>query len=225
VEIAKLVLEYLKSVVSWPLVAVFSLLFFQKEIRALLQQIVELIGSIKKIEISSGKVAIERQISQQVIHELQRRISQSESAVEESKSKAERELEFSAPTGGYSTEYRAIFVVASITNRTNQADQVVAWKLVFPEYDIELEPTPAPLNIVSPVRRWSESTVEIPANRFIQGTLFFRGRDVLQQALQAAPLEPLLARLSATTLHEKKLESKVKVYLLSTLQQNPSLDP
>lgn len=211
-EIAKLVLDYLKAVVVWPLVAVFSIWFFRKEVHTVLERLADLIDRVKKANFAG----LSLEMYERMANQAKPRISQGGSATE---------LELSASVGGYSTEYRAIFVVVGITNRTDEADQVVEWKLHFPDEAVELEPSPAPPNIVSPVRRWSESTVEIPANRFIQGTLFFRGRDVLQQALQAAPLEPLVARLSATTLHEKKLESQVKVYLLSTLQQNPALDP
>jgi hypothetical protein len=209
VEIAKLVLDFLKAVLVWPLVAAFSIWLFRKEVRILLARLVGVVDRIKKADFPG----VSLELSELLASQAKPKISQTEPTPE---------LELSASTGGYSIDYRAIVIVVGITNRTDKADQVLGWRLSLPSEHLELAPSPAPPNTLPKIPWWSAPTIEIPPNKFIQGTLFFRGRDTLQVDL---PKEPVLGRLTANTLHGKELVSDVKVYRLSTLQQNPSLDP
>jgi hypothetical protein len=207
-DIAKLVLDYIKAILVWPLITIISIWIFRKEMRVLLEHLAGLIDRIKKADFAGVSLALSDRLAGEVVPHP----SQSESATQ---------LEFSASTGGYSTDYRAIFIVVGITNRTQEADQVVEWKFSIPSEHVELDPGPAPSNILPEIPMWSATLVDIPPHKFIRGTLFFRGRGVLPEVL---PHEPLLGRLTARTLYGKELSSEVKVYSLSTLQQNPPLD-
>jgi hypothetical protein len=206
-EITKLALEYLRAILVWPLVAALALWFFRKEVCMLLVRLADVIDRIKKADFAGVSLELSELASQATP-----KVARSEQAPD---------LELSASTGGYSTDYHAIIVVLGIANRGEKPDQVVAWKLTFDSQHLELEPGPAPANVRSTPAWWRPPTVEIPPNRFIQGTLFFHGRDALQEDL---PREPLLGRLTARTLHGKDLASDLRVYRLSTLRENPSLD-
>jgi hypothetical protein len=205
VEVSKLILDYVKAMV-WPLVVVFSICLFRKNIEVL-------IGRIKKFDTFGVSV----EVGESMVSEAKPKAIGEPPA----KSESQAEIELSVSTGGYSSDYRAIFLVVGITNRGNESDQVITWKLYFQSQDVELEPTPAPPNLVSGVPWWPSPLVKIPANEFVQGGLFFRGRKALQEGL---PKEPLSGKLVAKTLHGKELTQDVKVYRLSTLQQNPALD-
>jgi len=125
------------------------------------------------------------------------------------------DISLSVSSGAYSTDYRAIFLVAGIANPTNQPDQVVNWTLSFPKLGIELEPTPAPHNLIGGVPWWPSPMVKLPTNELIQGSLYFRGTGVLAEGL---PEEPLHGRVTATTLHGKTLTHDVEIYRMATLQ-------
>jgi len=208
VDTAKLVLDYFKAIVVWPLVAAFTIYLFRKEIRTVLARLADALERIRKADFLGISLAL----SQQMVSEATPKVSESKPALE---------LELSTSAGGYSKDYRAILIVVGIANRSDKADQVISWKLSFPSIAVELDPTAAPPSTIPPKPWWSAPNVEIQPNKFVQGTLFFRGRDALQDGL---PDEPLLGRLTARTLHGKELAKDVKVYYLLTLQRNPSLD-
>jgi hypothetical protein len=207
VDIAKLVLDYVKALIAWPLVAVLSILLFRREVCTLLSRLADVIDRIKKAGIPGFSVELFDSMTNQ---------AKPESLM----SKQGSAFELSVSTGGYSEDYRAIIVVVGITNRTDKPNQVVKWKLRIPSENLELEPTAPPPNTVPTVPWWSSPAVDVPPNKLIQGTLFFRGRNALQAGL---PKEPLVARLTATTLNEE-WEKETKIYKLLTLQQNPALD-
>lgn len=202
VEYVKLIPDYLRAVISWPLVVVFVVVLFRKEIRGILSRVMELLERIKKVGVSSLSV----ELVDRLRGESARKISQDDN----------RPLELSVSEGGYSNDYRAIIVVASIANRGEKEEQVISWKLSFPSERIELEPSAAPSNTLPAIPWWPTPTADIPANKLTQGTLFFRGRGGLQTGL---PREPLVGNLTAETLHGDRLSSDVEVYKLSTLQK------
>jgi hypothetical protein len=198
-EIAKLILDYIKTLV-WPIVVMASVFLFRKKIESLIDRI----KAVKFREFSAelGEVMIS-----------------------EARPKATREplekIELAVSTGGYSEQYRAIFLVVGIANREGTTDQIVSWQLSVPSLGVELEPTPAPPNLVPGVPWWESPLIELPPNKFVQGSLFFKGKKTLQDGL---PQEPLAGRLLAKTLRGRELSRDVMVYRLSTLQANPSLD-
>jgi hypothetical protein len=209
VEIAKLVLGYLNALIAWPIVAVFSIWLYRKEVRVLLTRLAEVIDKIKTAGFPGFTVELFDQMAKQA--------KPSGSRGEQG---SELKLELSVSTGGYSDDYRAIVVVAGIANRTDRPEQVVKWELRFPSEDLKLEPTAPPPNTYTPISWWSSPIVDVPANKLIQGTLFFRGQGAFQAGL---PHEPLHACLIATTLNEE-LKRDTMIYKLSTLRQNPHLD-
>jgi hypothetical protein len=206
-DIAKLTLEYLKALASWPIVVFILVLFFNKQIRALIVALLALIDRIKKIEAFGLSIAAEERLIKEATPALpapQTDIGQ------------ENSIELSVSSGAYSMDYRAIFLVAGLANRTERPDQVVAWKLSFPSLNIELEPTAAPHNLVGRLPWWSSPLVKLPPNEFVQGTLYFRGVGVLAEGLIQ---EPLPAKLTATTLYGKLLShNAVQIYKMTTLQ-------
>jgi hypothetical protein len=209
VEISKLLLEYFKVIVTWPLVATFSILLFRKELCGLLTQLGDVLSRINKADFPGISLDLSERMA-------------SQAKPKPSPGQSPPDFELSASLGGYSTEKRGIFIVVGIANRSGKPDQVLEWKLSFPVEPLNLEPSPFPGNIVSTVALWSDPNIEIPANRFVQGELFFRGRGSLEQG--ALPKEPLLGRITARTLHGHELTSDVRVYYLNTLRQNPSLE-
>jgi hypothetical protein len=192
----KLVLEYLKVLLSWPVAVAFILFLFRKELRSLLDR-------IKKLD----AFGISAELGEQLVSEAK--------PTPQADAQAASEIDLSVSTGGYSNDYHAIFLVVGITNRTDKPDQVISWRLSFPSLNIELEPTAAPHNLVGGVPWWPSPLVELPPNKFIQGSLFFRGKGPLAESL---PDEPLHGRIVAETLHRKKLSQEVEVYRLATLQ-------
>lgn len=213
-EIAKAILEYTR-VLAWPFLALLAACLFTREIRALLQGLAGLLDRIKTVAWGEFRVEVAERLARG-----QRARLSVEAGREGQHGKPLPELELLAPTGAYSRDYRAIFVVASIVNRTERADQVLTWRLGLPSISLDLEPNPAPPQLVSSVPFWSDPYVQASADKNTQGQLFFRSRGALQQGL---PEEPLRGHLTATTLHGRKLACEVKVYRLTTLQENPSL--
>jgi hypothetical protein len=198
----KVVLEFLKVLISWPVVAVIGMLRFQKQIRALVEEIRSLLGRIKKLDVFGVSVEVAEQLLQ-------------EAKPSRQKKGAGSDIELSVSSGAYSTDYRAIFVVVGIANRGDRPDQVVSWQLSFPNLNIELEPTLAPHNLVGGVPWWPSPLVKLPPDELVQGSLFFRGRGTLNEGL---PDEPLRGKVVAGTLHGKTLSQDVEVYRLATLQ-------
>ncbi|HEY6465282.1 MAG TPA: hypothetical protein VIY69_04775 [Candidatus Acidoferrales bacterium] len=201
VEIAKLIPEYLRAVISWPLVAIVALLLFQRQIRRVVDHLIAAIERIRQIDVAGITVVLER-LKGEVVPK------------EESK-----KLELTVSTGAYSTDHRGVFLEVGIANRTDESDQVLEWKLSFEAERAELTPTRPRANLLTQVPWWDLPTADIPANKFVQGTLFFPGSGL------AACLnrEPVLGRLTARTFHRHELSSDVKVYLMTTLQKNPNL--
>jgi len=131
----------------------------------------------------------------------------------------EEKLELTVSTGAYSTDHRGVFFEVGIANRTDQADQVLAWKLSFESQRMELTPTRPFANLSLQVPWLDLPTAEIPAQKFVQGTLFFPGSGLAA----CMNREPLSGRLTARTFRRHELTSDVKVYLMTTLQKNPDL--
>ncbi|HWZ43206.1 MAG TPA: hypothetical protein VNW97_07000 [Candidatus Saccharimonadales bacterium] len=208
-ELAKLTLEYVKAI-TWPLIAVISIFVFRKSIEAL-------ISRITKVDVLGVSAELGEVLKNQAVP----KALTTAHATPNDKKGAGPDLEFAVSTGGYSNDYRAIFLVIGIANKGSVDDQVVEWKLHFPSMDVELEPAAAPANLVPGVPWWPSPLVKIHANEFVQGSLFFRGRKIL---LDELPQEPLSGRLTARTLHGKELSHDVVVYRLSTLRANPALD-
>jgi hypothetical protein len=209
--LANVILEYIK-VLAWPLIVIVSLILFRKDI-------VTVIHRISKFDI----FGVSAELRERLVEEATPAPSASPKSASNStnlEEQAEKDIELSASTGAYSSDYRAILLVIGITNRGDKPDQVVSWKLHFPALDIELEPTSAPANLIPGIPWWASPLVKIPANEFIQGSLFFRGRKALQHAL---PTEPLAGELTAHTLRGQTLSRVVTVYSLSTLQAEPGL--
>lgn len=208
---ANIVLEYVKALV-WPLTVIFSLILFRKDIAAVIDR-------IRKVDIFGVSAELREKLVEEAKPEIPIR-HEATSNVPNLKEETEEDIELSVSTGAFSNDYRAILLVIGIANRANNADQVVSWKLHFPSLSIELEPTPAPANLIPGIPWWASPLVKIPGNEFVQGSLFFRGRKALQHGL---PTEPLAGELTARTLMGRTLSRAVTVYNLSTLQANPGL--
>ena len=199
---AKMTLELLKVLISWPAVAVIGLLVFRKQIGALVESIRSLLDRTKKFH----AFGVSAELGEQLLKEAKPSLQIEGAAAD---------MELSVSSGAYSTDYRAIFLVAGIANRGDQPDQVVSWQLSFPVLSIELEPTPAPHNLVGGVPWWSSPLVKLPPHELVQGSLFFRGKGALEEGLSA---EPLRGKVVAGTLHGKTLSKDVGIYRLATLQ-------
>ncbi len=189
-------LEYLRVVISWPVVTAFSLFLFRRELGSLLDRI---------LRVNAFGVSIE----------LGERLASEARPSPARSPKGQEPMEMSVSSGAYSRDYRALFVVVGLANRTGQPDQVVKWRLTFEPLNLELEPTSAPPNLVGGVPWWSSPMVRLPPNEFIQGSLYFRGTGPLANGL---PTEPLSGTLVAETLHGERLSQQVQVYWLATLQ-------
>lgn len=198
----KMSLEYLKVLATWPFVVFIAVLIFNRQIRALLVGLRSLLDRIKKVEGFGMSAELSEQLLKQAVP-----APQLEAAAPG--------VELSVSAGAYSTDYRAIFVIAGIANRTNEPDQVVRWKLSFPKLNIELEPTPAPHNLIGGVPWWPSPMVRLPPGELVQGSLYFRGIGVLAEGL---PEEPLHGKVTAITLHGKTLTQDVEIFQLATLQ-------
>ncbi len=205
-DIAKLTLEFVKVLFSWPVVVIIAGLVFIKQIRALLEGLRTLLDRIKKVD--AFGVSAE-------VGELMRKEAKPDPQIEA----AQTSIELSASTGAYSIDYRAIFLVAGLSNPTDQPDQIVTWKLSFPTLNIDLEPTPAPHNLIGGVPWWPSPLVKLPPNELVQGSLYFRGVGVLAEGL---PEEPLHGTVTATTLHGKTLSQPLEIYRMATLQARAS---
>jgi hypothetical protein len=199
---AKVTLEFVKVLFSWPVVAVVVLLAFREQIRSLLDGLRFLVDRIKKVD----AFGISAELGEQLLKE-----AKPAPQIEATHSG----IELSVSSGAYSTDHRAIFLVAGLANPTDQPDQVVTWKLGFPTLNIELEPTRAPHNLIGGVPWWHSPMVKLPPNELVQGSLYFRGVGVLAEGL---PEEPLNGTVAATTLHGKILSQPVEVYRIATLQ-------
>ena len=145
-DIAKLALEFTKALLSWPVVTIVGLLVFRIQIVALLDALRSLIDRIKKVD----AFGVSAEVGEQLLQEA-KPAPLLEAAPER--------VALSVSSGAYSTDYRAIFIVASLSNPTEQADQVVSWKLRFPTLSIELAPTPAPSNLIGGVPWWPSGLV------------------------------------------------------------------
>lgn len=208
---ANVILEYIK-VLAWPLTVIFSLSLFRKDIAIVIHR-------ISKVDI----FGVSAELREKLVEEATPTMSAGTKSASNSanmEEQAEKNIELSASTGAYSSDYRAILLVIGITNRGDKADQVVSWKLHFPALNVELEPTSAPANLIPGIPWWASPLVKIPANEFIQGSLFFRGRKTLQHGL---PTEPLAGELTARTLTGHTLSRVVTVYSLSALQAERGL--
>jgi hypothetical protein len=194
-EVVKEVLEYLRVVISWPVLIAFSLLLLRRQLCSLLDR-------IKKVD-AFGQSFEFFDIGRYQANEA--KPSPADQAA----------IEMSVSSGAYSRDYRALFVVVGLSNRTNQQDQVIQWRLTFESLNLELEPTSAPPNLVGGVPWWSSPMVKLPPNEFIQGSLYFRGTGPLAEGL---PTEPLRGTVAVETLHGKQLSQPVRVYWLATLQ-------
>jgi hypothetical protein len=175
-EIAKLVLDYLKVLATWPFIGLIVVLIFNRPIRALLTGLGGLVDRVKKVE----AFGISAEIGEQLLREANPTRKKIEGPASE--------ISLSVASGAYSTDYRAVILVAGISNSTDQPDQVLSWSLRFPRQNIELEPTPAPPNLVGGVPWWPSPLVKLPANELTQGSLFFRGTGVLADGLPEEPL-------------------------------------
>jgi hypothetical protein len=201
-DFAKMTLEFVKVLVSWPAVALVGLLVFRNEIRALVESIRSLLDRIKKLD----AFGVSADVGERLLKEAKPSLDVGAAAPD---------IELSASSGAYSTDYRAIFLVVGIANRGDQQDQVVSWQLSFPALNIGLEPTPAPHSLVGGVPWWASPMVKLPPHEFVQGSLFFRGKGALGEGL---PEEPLHGKVLAATLHGKTLSRDVAIYRLATLQ-------
>ena len=199
---AKMTLEFVKVLISWPVVVVIGLLIFRKQIRALVEGIRSLLDRVKKLDAFGVSAEVGEQLLKEAKPSLQ---------IEGSAS----EIELSVSSGAYSTDYRAIVLVVGIANRGDQPDQVVNWQLSFQALNIELEPTPAPHNLIGGVPWWASPLVKLPPHELVQGSLFFRGKGSLEEGLSE---EPLHGKVVAGTLHGKTLSRDVEIYRLATLQ-------
>jgi hypothetical protein len=200
-ESVKITLELLR-LISWPIVTILALIVFHKQIRSVLEGIRPLLDRIKKAD----AFGISVELAEQLVNE-----AKPSPQVEASLS----DIELSVSTGAYSTDYRAIFLVVGLSNRTEQSDQVITWQLSFPSLGIQLGPTAAPQNLGGGVPWLASPMVKLPANELVQGSLFFKGKGAIAEAI---PEEPLRGRVDAETLHGKKLSQDVEIYRLTTLQ-------
>jgi|SRR5579871_2474675 len=189
-------LEYLRVVISWPVVAALALFLFRKELRSLLDRVNK-----------ANAFGVSIELGERLANEAKPSPTDSVGG--------QTTIEMSVSSGAYSRDYRALFVVVGLANRTSQQDQVIKWKVKFESLNLELEPTSAPPNLVGGVPWWSSPMVTLPPHEFVQGTLFFRGTGPLREGL---PTEPLRGMLFAETLHGKQLSQQVQVYWLATLQ-------
>lgn len=203
--VARMILEYLKVLISWPVVAVFLAVFFRASIRSLFDR-------IQEAKLPGGPSLVLRELT----NAAKPKLSEGQSP-DTTKSAP---LELSVSPGAYSTERRAIFVVVGITNRGSVPDQITSWKLSFSSLALTLEPTAAPGNLLPTAPFWSDPLIRIQPVEFVRGTLFFRGEGVLQENI---PEEPLQGRLTATTVNQLELSSDIRVYRMVTLQQHPEL--
>lgn len=200
-EIAKLALEYVKAFLVWPMVAIIVLVVLRKQIVALLDLVRSLTSRITRVNAFGVSAELQEQLLKEAIP------TQHQAA-------PSTDIGLSVSSGGYSTDYHAIFLVAGLSNPTDQADQVVDWKLTFPDLGIELEPTSPPPNLLGGVPWWPSPQVELAPNKLVRGSLYFRGRGALAYQL---PDEPLRGKITATTLHGKSLSDKVDIFRLATL--------
>jgi hypothetical protein len=205
-DVVKVTLEFVKVLFSWPVVAVVVVLVFRKQIRSLLDGLRFLVDRIKKVD----AFGVSAELGEQLLKEA-KPAPQIEAA--------QTGIELSVSSGAYSTDYRAIFLVVGLANPTDQPDQVVTWKLGFRTLNIELEPTPAPHNLIGGVPWRPSPMVKLPPNELVQGSLYFRGVGVLADGL---PEEPLNGSVTATTLHGKTLSQPVEIYRMATLQARAS---
>ena len=205
-EIAKLIPEYLRVIISWPLVAIVALWLFKGQIRTVLNHLVEAIGRIKQVDVAGTSVVLER-LKAEVVPKAPEQESLS------------AKLELSVSTGAYSTDRRGVFLEVGIANRTNEADQALEWKLAFEAQRAELTPSQPLANILTQVPWWPLPTADIPAKKFVQGTLFFPGSGLLA----CLNREPLSGRLTVRTFLGHELTSDIKLYRMATLQQNSNL--
>lgn len=199
---AQMVLEYVKVLIAWPVVAILAGLVFRKQLGSLLEGLRSLLDRIKKLD----AFGVSAEVGEQLLKEA-KPAPQIEAAA--------ASIDLSVSNGAYSTDYRAIILVVGIANRTDQPDQIVSWRLAFLSLNLELEPTLAPHNLMGGVPWWSSPLVKLPPNELIQGSLYFRGKGALADGL---PDEPLRGRVTATTLHGKTLAQDVEIYRLATLQ-------
>jgi len=202
VDVAKFTLDFLKALFAWPVAAVIIALVFLRQIRGLLDGLRSLLDRVNKV--NAFNVSLD--LGQQLLNEA-KPTPQIEST--------STGISLSVSSGAYSTDYRAIILVAGIANLTDQPDQVMSWKLSFPTLGIELEPTPAPNNLIGGVPWWPSPMVKVPTNELTQGSLFLRGTGVLAEGL---PQEPLKGSVTAATLHGKTLTHDVEIYRMATLQ-------
>lgn len=199
---AKLTLEFIKALFSWPVVVLILLLVFHKQIRSLLEGLRSLVDRVKKIDAFGVSLEVGAQMLK-------------EAAPNPQIEAANADIKLFVSRGAYSTDCRAIFLAASITNPTDKPDQVVNWKLVFPALNIELEPSRAPHHLIGGLPWWPSPMVKLPPNELVQGSLYFRGVGAIAEEL---PEEPLRGEITATTLHRKVLSQDVEIYRLTTLQ-------
>jgi hypothetical protein len=203
-EIARIILEFLKVLITWPVAVVVLALLFRHEIRSLVRR-------VKKANLPGG-ISV-------VLSELAKGAKPKPSDIQSSTVESSP-LELSVSPGAYSKDFRAVFVVVGLTNRGTAPDQITSWKLCFPSLNLSLEPTSAPPNLIPEIPMWSNPLIRIQPTEFIQGTLFFRGAGILSNEL---PEEPLSGRLVATTVKRLELSVDIQLYRMSTLQQNPRL--
>jgi hypothetical protein len=211
------VLEYLKVLISWPVAVVFLVVFFRAEIQSLL-------GRVKEANLPGGiKLVLDELAERAKPRELKASGGELKALGGEAKSPGVETspVEMTVSPGAYSTDYRAIFVVVGIANRGDKPDQITSWKLHIASLDATLEPTPAPMNLLPTAPFWRDDLIRVQSTEFRRGTLFFRAAGILPKEL---PEEPLVGRLTATTLNRIGLSADVRIYRMSTLQQHPELD-
>ncbi|MBZ5725156.1 MAG: hypothetical protein LAP87_09185 [Acidobacteriia bacterium] len=201
-DVVKIALEFAKVLLSWPVVAIIAGLVFQKQIRSLLEGLRLLLNRVNKV----GAFGVSAEVGEKL---------RNQATPAPQIEAAQTGIQLSVSSGAYSTEEHAILLVASLSNPTDQPDQVVTWRLSFPTLSIELEPASAPRHLIGGVPWWPSPMVKLPPNEIVQGSLYFRGVGKLAEGL---PEEPLRGNLTATTLHGKTLIQPVEIYWMSTLQ-------
>ncbi len=206
-EIFKTIVELLKGL-AWPSVVIVLVMLFRKELR-------ELIRRIKKAEFPGGSFEIFDKLREQTEPSaLRDPVNNAPGAVTPTDEVTSPDIEMSVSSGAYSTDYHAILLAIGLTNRTERADQIVGWVLTFPSIGIELRASSPPRNLIGPVPWWD--LPRIPANEFVRGTLFFKDKGKIEEALGHE--EPMQAELRAETLHGKHLKTPVPVSRIITLQ-------
>lgn len=203
-EIAKLIPDYLRAIISWPLVIIIVVWLFRPEVKLVLSRLIEAIDRIKQVDMPGLSLVLDRLKAEVVPKNSQQDATK---------------LEMTVSTGAYSTDRRGVFLEVGIANRTDEADQVLEWKLSFEAQRAELTPSRPLANILTQVPWWPLPTADIPAKKFVQGTLFFPGSGLLA----CLDREPLSGRLTVRTFLGHELTSDIKLYRMSTLQQNPNL--